>query len=114
MNWQYNALVRGNKLLLMVLFDSILLRHVAKDNAIKRQSDEHPEHQRMLQHNAAEMHQQQCMRRCPGQQCNQKRFRQSLRSQRTSILNQFRMKLMKVICNMKNILNKECEHDEEL
>jgi hypothetical protein len=31
-----------------------------------------------------------------------------------SIRNLFQMKMMKVICNMKSILNKEFEHGEEL
>jgi hypothetical protein len=31
-----------------------------------------------------------------------------------SILILFQMKLMKVICNLKNNMNKEFEHDEEL
>jgi hypothetical protein len=30
------------------------------------------------------------------------------------IRNLFQMELMKVICNMRNILNKESEHGEEL
>jgi hypothetical protein len=36
----------------------------------------------------------------------------SLRS--VSILNQFQMELMKVQCYVKNMMNKEFEHDEEL
>jgi hypothetical protein len=105
--------VRLNKLLFVAFFGVFRPRLFVKDTPSKGRHDVHREHQPMSQRNLVERHRQQWTKRSLGQQCNRGRFQQRLWPQCASILTQFQMKLMKVICMMKSTMDREFEHDKE-